>query len=70
MPKRLSERFPVGAFVEINLAEYGWLPGRVIQHAQSAVWVQSEDGDVWFVTNGRKIRQMPQEEENNVHNID
>jgi hypothetical protein len=70
MPERLPERYPFGAFVEINLADYGWLPGHVVQHAQPAVWVKTEDGQMWFVTNGRKIRQSQPAKEEDVYDID
>jgi hypothetical protein len=70
MPERLTERFPIGAFVEIDMADLGWLPGQVVEHAPPAVWVRTEDGRFWFVTNGRKIRKLQQNEDNDVHNVD
>lgn len=69
MPKRLTERFPIGSLVEIDTV-LGWLPGQVVQHALPAVWVRLGDGQYLFVTNGRKIRPLNQEKEDNVHDID
>ena len=54
--KRLAERFPVGALVEIEINGYGWQAGRVVQHDHPGLWVKMIDGRIWFVTNGRKIR--------------
>jgi hypothetical protein len=69
MPKRLTELFPIGSFVEIKTV-LGWLPGQVVQHTPPAVWVRLVDGRYLFVTNGRKIRPLNQEKEDNVHDID
>jgi hypothetical protein len=70
MPKRLTERFPTDAFVEIEIADCGWLPGQVVQHAPPAVWVRTDDGRFWFVTNGRKIRLWQPNKDDDVHNVD
>lgn len=58
MPERLTERFPIGAFVEIEIADFSWLPGQVVEHAPPAVWVRTDGSQFWFVTNGRKIRKL------------
>ena len=70
MPKRLTERFPIGAFVEIEIANFGWLSGQVVQHALPAVWVRTDGGQYWFVTNGRKIRQLQQNEDDDISDTD
>ncbi len=70
MSKRLTERFPIGAFVEIEIANFGWLSGQVVQHALPAVWVRTECGQYWFVTNGRKIRHLQRDEDDDVRDID
>ncbi|MCB9422447.1 MAG: hypothetical protein H6667_21775 [Ardenticatenaceae bacterium] len=70
MPKRLTERFPTGTVVEIEITDFGWLTGIVVKHAPPAVWVRTENGQYWFVTNGRKIRPLQQNEDDDVHDID
>ncbi|VAW33159.1 hypothetical protein MNBD_CHLOROFLEXI01-1814 [hydrothermal vent metagenome] len=56
MAERLSELYPVETAVEIWLNEQVWLRGVVISHQHPAVWVNTEDGRSWFVTNRRRIR--------------
>lgn len=58
MAERLVELYAVGTAVEIWLGERVWLPGVVVGHQPPAVWVQTEDGRPWFVTNGRRIRRV------------
>jgi hypothetical protein len=70
MPKRLTERFSIGAYVEIEIADFGWQPGQVVQHAPPAVWVRTDAGHYLFVTNGRKIRQLQQNEDDDVYDTD
>lgn len=70
MSKRLPERFPIGTFVEIEIANFGWWPGQVVEHEPPAVWVRTDASQFWFVTNGRKIRQLKQDEDNDVHDVD
>ena len=70
MPKRLTERFPIGTFVEIKIADFDWRSGQVVQHAPPAVWVRTDDGHYLFVTNGRNIRKLKIEKDDNVHDID
>lgn len=70
MPKRLTERFPTGTVVEIEIVDFGWLTGIVVQHESPAVWVRTEGGQYWFVTNGRKIRNLQRDEDDDVHDID
>lgn len=70
MPERLTERFPIGAFVEIEIANFGWLPGQVVEHTPPAVWVRTDGSQFWFVTNGRKIRKLQQNKDDDVHDVD
>lgn len=59
MVKRLSERFGVGDAVEIKLETPRggqWTPGVIEEFAFPGVWVRTDDGGRWFVTNGRRIR--------------
>lgn len=56
MAERLVDLYAVGTAVEIWLGERIWLPGVVVAHQPPAVWVQTQDGRPWFVTNGRRIR--------------
>ena len=48
--------YPVGTAVQIWPGEQIWLSGVVVGHQSPAVWVQTEDGRAWFVTNRRRIR--------------
>ncbi len=48
--------YAVGTAVEIWLGEQAWLRGVVVDHQSPAVWVRTEDGRSWFVTNRRRIR--------------
>jgi hypothetical protein len=58
MPPRLVEAYPIGTSVEITFDGETWHRGDVVKHDHPAVWVQTEDGRLWFVTNGRKIRKI------------
>lgn len=61
---RLTEQYKPGDEVDVYLEigeEGHWRPGRVVQLAHPAVWVRTEDGRLWFVTNGRRIRRMKDE---------
>lgn len=60
-PRRLVDRFPVGAEVEVLLrdgADGTWAAGRVVGHAHPGVWVEAARAR-WFVTNGSRIRERP-----------
>jgi len=54
--ERLTEMYPVGTAVQIWPSEQEWLSGVVMDHQPPAVWVRTEDGRAWFVTNRRRIR--------------
>ena len=54
--RRLVDRYPVGMLVEIMLADARWRSGRVVRHDHPGLWVETEQGSHWFVTNGRHIR--------------
>lgn len=56
MAERLTEMYPVGTTVQIWLGERVWLDGVVVAHQPPAVWVQTQNGQAWFVTNRRRIR--------------
>ena len=60
MTKRLSEAYTPGDLVEITFGEEQWLPAQVVQHAPPGVWVRTQDGRFWFVTNTRRIRHARQ----------
>jgi hypothetical protein len=54
---RLAELYQPGDAVEVYFAAAEeWRPGVVVVHQPPGVWVRTEDGGVWFVTNGRRIR--------------
>ena len=46
--------FPVKTAVEVWLGE--WVHGVVVAHQHPAIWVQTEDGRSWFVTNRQRVR--------------
>ncbi len=57
MAERLVDLYRPGQAVQIYLAHTnGWQPGRITRLDHPAVWVQTEDGRQWFVTNRRHIR--------------
>lgn len=67
MVRRLSEKFAEQEAVEIFLKTVDserWTPGVIETLAFPGVWVRTEDGKRWFVTNGRRIRSVdgPNEE--------
>ena len=49
--------YAVGTAVQIWLGEQVWLSGVVVAHQSPAVWVRTQNGRAWFVTNRRHIRQ-------------
>ena len=59
MPPRLIDVYHPGDQVEIYFDRDGdplWLAGTVVAHDPPGVWVRTEDGQFWFVTNTRRIR--------------
>jgi hypothetical protein len=65
MPPRIVDLYHPGDAVEVLLTyEEGemWRPGRVRGAQPPAVWVQTDDRRLWFVTNGRRIRAKTREE--------
>ncbi|MCL4867858.1 MAG: hypothetical protein KJ063_02720 [Anaerolineae bacterium] len=57
MAQRLTERYAPGDIVEIQFGQdERWWRGRVVRHDPPGVWVQTENGQQWFVTNTRRIR--------------
>lgn len=62
MAARLAELYGPGDAVEVYFsAAEEWHPGAVIALQHPGVWVRTEDGAAWFVTNGRRIRPAGQE---------
>ena len=68
MVRRLIEKYKLQDAVEIYLqsGENGrWVAGTVERHDFPGLWVLTESGYLWFVTNGRRIRPrrtaMPEE---------
>lgn len=65
MAQRLHERFSPGEQVEIYFSQIDrWLPGEIAGFAPPGVWVRTRDGRPWFVTNGRRIRPLADEDPN------
>ena len=57
MPARLTELYHAGDAVEVYFAAAEeWRPGVVVALQHPGVWVRTENGAVWFVTNGQRIR--------------
>jgi hypothetical protein len=63
MAKRLSELYRREDLVEVKFGEEFWVPARVIGFQHPGVWVSTDGGMPWFVTNGRRIRHVRQEAE-------
>lgn len=61
MVKRLSESYATGDAVQITFDEVNWRVARVIAHDPPGMWVQTEDGRRWFVTNTRRVRPISDE---------
>jgi len=57
MAKHLYEQYQPGDLVEIQFGgDERWWRGRVMHHASPGIWVQTTNGQFWFVTNTRRIR--------------
>ena len=59
--KRLVDTYPIGTAVQILIADE-WHNGRVVRQQYPAVWVETENGQQWFVTNQRRIKQIETED--------
>ncbi|MBP7998418.1 MAG: hypothetical protein KA314_04300 [Chloroflexi bacterium] len=58
MTKHLHEQYQPADLVEIQFGkDERWYRGRVVRHDPPGVWVQITNGQMWFVTNTRRIRQ-------------
>ncbi len=65
MARRLTEIYGTGDRVEILFAdETGeeWRPAQIVALEHPGLWALTEDGNVWFVTNGRHIRRLDEEQ--------
>ena len=57
MAKRLADLYQPNDIVEIRFGDDDrWWLGLVRRHEPPGVWVQTQNGRLWFVTNGRRIR--------------
>ncbi len=59
MPPRLSDLYQPGDLVQICFEaadDDTWRPARVLGPQAPGLWVRTDDGRHWFVTNGRRIR--------------
>lgn len=61
MPQRIYEQYAPGDAVEIVFSNRGddeWQPAVVVALEPPGVWVQTADGDRWFMTNTYRIRRI------------
>ena len=59
MVKRLTEQYAILEWVEICFAgEVRWWRGRVVRHDPPGIWVETSNGQRWFVTNTQRIRKV------------
>jgi hypothetical protein len=59
MPKRIYEQYQPEDRVEIvfsHLGEEKWRPAVVLRAEPPGIWVQTADGQHWFMTNTYRIR--------------
>lgn len=57
--KRLIDLYDAGNVVQICFAHQDkerWHTATVLRHDPPGIWVQTNDGKAWFVTNTRHIR--------------
>jgi hypothetical protein len=62
MPPRLTELYRLGESVEVFFEDASggrWVAGRIVAHQHPGVWVETSDARLWFVTNGKHIRSLP-----------
>lgn len=62
MTRRLSELYKPGTIVEISFDGAAWRVALVIRSDPPGLWVRDRAGQNWFVTNGRHIRPVPNDE--------
>jgi SAM-dependent methyltransferase len=57
MAQRLVDRYQPGDRVEVRFPPPidDWLPGRVVRRDHPGLWVETDEGHQWFVTNSRRI---------------
>jgi hypothetical protein len=59
MPNRIYEQYEIGERVEIvfsHLGENEWRLAVVLRTDPPGLWVQTADGQQWFMTNTYRIR--------------
>jgi hypothetical protein len=59
MPQHIYHQYAPGDRVEIvfsNRAEAEWQPAVVLRREPPGIWVRTEDGREWFMTNTFRIR--------------
>jgi hypothetical protein len=59
MPKHIYDQYRPGDKVEIifaHLGEEAWRPAVVLRAEPPGIWVQTADGQHWFMTNTYRIR--------------
>jgi len=57
--QRLVETYRIGDSVEVffqDEEDEEWRPARVVALQHPGLWVITEDRQLWFVTNGKRIR--------------
>lgn len=61
MPQRIYEQYHPNDRVEIiftHLGEDEWRPAIVLRAEPPGIWVRTDDGGHWFVTNTYRIRRQ------------
>ncbi|MEM7116865.1 MAG: hypothetical protein AAF614_30825 [Chloroflexota bacterium] len=57
MAQRLTDLYQSNDLVEIRFGnDDRWWLGRVRGHEPPGMWVETRNGRLWFVTNGRRVR--------------
>lgn len=63
MPQRIYDQYAPGDLVEIifaNSSQDGWQPAIVVRREPPGIWVRTDDGREWFMTNTYRIRAVGQ----------
>jgi len=68
MAKRLHELYQLGVPVEISFDGDHWFPAVVEMYNPPGLWVRSQNGRLWYVTNTRRIRLPDQSDAANSQN--